>query len=101
LRSSLFRTFKKNVLSIAFDGWLYRSVTLSSMARAFGVSVPLLDKELSHFIATGRLTAKIDSVGDLVETNRADKRNAQYQEVVKKGDVLLNHIQKLVRVIGE
>lgn len=71
------------------------------MAGAFGIPAPLLDRELSHFIASGRLNAKIDKVGDLVETNRSDKRNTQYQEVIKKGDVLLNQIQKLVRVIGE
>ena len=72
---------------------------LSSMAASFGVSVSLLDGELSRFIASGRLNAKIDKVGDVIETSRPDKKNGQYQEVVKKGDVLLNQIQKLARVI--
>ncbi|RYG69128.1 hypothetical protein EON64_03490 [archaeon] len=77
----------------------YKSVMLSSMAASFGITVTLLDSELSRFIAAGRLNAKIDKVGDIVETRRPDKKNAQYHEIIKKGDVLLNHIQKLVRAI--
>jgi 26S proteasome regulatory subunit N7 len=77
----------------------YKSVMLSSMATAFDVPLILLDEELSKFIAAGRLNAKIDKVGDIVETSRPDKKNSKYQEVIKKGDTLLNHIQKLVRVI--
>lgn len=77
----------------------YRSVTLSSMANAFGITVTLLDSELSRFIASGRLNAKIDKAGDVIETSRPDQKNAQYQDVIKKGDSLLNQIQKLVRVV--
>jgi 26S proteasome regulatory subunit N7 len=77
----------------------YKSVMLSSMAKSFGISITLLDEELSRFIAAGRLCAKIDKVGDVIETSRPDKKNAQYQDVIKKGDALLNQIQKLVRAI--
>lgn len=77
----------------------YRSVMMSSMAESFGMSLDMLDKELSHFISAGRVNAKIDKVGDVVETNRPDKKNAQYQEIIKKGDALLNQVQKLGRVV--
>jgi len=77
----------------------YRSVQLQSMADAFGVSVEFLDKELSRFIASGRLHCKIDKVGGVVETNRPDAKNALYQTTMKQGDLLLNRIQKLARVI--
>lgn len=77
----------------------YRSVMMSSMAESFGMSLEMLDKELSHFISAGRVNAKIDKVGDVVETNRPDKKNAQYQEIIKKGDTLLNQVQKLARVV--
>jgi 26S proteasome regulatory subunit N7 len=77
----------------------YKSVMLSSMAKAFGVSIDLMDRELSRFIAVGRLNAKIDKVGDIIETTRPDKKNHQYQEAIKKGDALLNQIQKLARVV--
>jgi len=77
----------------------YKSVTLSSMAESFGVSVRFIDQELSKFIAEGRLNAKIDKYGGVIETNRPDKKNAQYQLVIKQGDALLNRIQKLSRVV--
>jgi len=78
----------------------YRSLTLQYMADAFGVSVQFIDKELSRFIAAGKLNCKIDKVGGIVETNRPDSKNYQYQAVIKQGDALLNRIQKLSRVIN-
>merc|ERR1711894_828256 len=78
----------------------YRSLTLEYMANAFGVSTQFIDHELSRFIAAGRLHCKIDKVGGIVETNRPDSKNYQYQETIKKGDILLNRIQKLSRVIN-
>lgn len=57
-------------------------------------------RELSTFIAAGRLHCKIDRVGGIVETNRPDLRNAQFNAVVKHGDLLLNRVQKLSRVIN-
>ena len=63
----------------------YRSLTLQSMAESFGVSVEYIDKELSRFIAAGKLNCKIDKVHNIVETNRPDSKNAQYQSAIKKG----------------
>jgi len=77
----------------------YRSVQITSMADAFGVSVDFLDRELSRFIASGRIHCKVDKVGGIVETNRPDAKNALYQATIKQGDLLLNRIQKLARVI--
>ena len=45
-------------------------MTIDSMAESFGVSVQFLDAELSNFIVSGRLNAKIDTVEGVVETNR-------------------------------
>jgi len=77
----------------------YSSVQLQSMADQFGVTVHFLDKELSQLIATGRLNCKIDKVDGIVETNRHDIKSALYQQSLKQGDLLLNRIQKLARVI--
>lgn len=77
----------------------YRSVQIESMAQAFGVSVQFIDKELSRFIAAGRLHCKIDKVSGIVETNRPDAKNAQYQSTIKQGDQLLNRVQKLARLV--
>lgn len=75
----------------------YKSVTLDSMASSFGVGPDYLDLQLSRFIAAGRLTAKIDKYGGVVETNRPDLKNAQYREMIQKGDGILNRIAKLAR----
>eukprot|EP00635_Sarcinochrysidales_sp_CCMP3193_P009868 CAMPEP_0118904976 /NCGR_PEP_ID=MMETSP1166-20130328/9215_1 /TAXON_ID=1104430 /ORGANISM="Chrysoreinhardia sp, Strain CCMP3193" /LENGTH=404 /DNA_ID=CAMNT_0006844245 /DNA_START=6 /DNA_END=1220 /DNA_ORIENTATION=+ len=78
----------------------YKSVTLEAMANKFGVSLEFLDKELAHFVSCGRLTCKIDKVMQVVHTTRADHNSAQYQNIIKHGDLLLNHIQKLARVVS-
>ncbi|XP_033647483.1 26S proteasome non-ATPase regulatory subunit 6-like [Asterias rubens] len=78
----------------------YQSLTLQYMADAFGVSIDFIDQELSRFIAAGRLHCKIDKVGGIVETNRPDSKNYQYQATIKQGDILLNRVQKLSRVIN-
>ena len=56
--------------------------------------------KILRFIASGRLHAKIDKVGGIVITNRPDVKNAQYQNCIKQGDLLLNRVQKLSRVIN-
>ena len=78
----------------------YKSVKIASMADAFGVSVDFIDGELFRFISMGRLNAKIDKTAGVIETNRPDAKNAQYQDVIKHGDALLNRIQQLARVLN-
>ena len=48
----------------------YKSVTLQSMADAFGISVDFMDEEVADFIVDGRLPAKIDKVAGVIETKR-------------------------------
>lgn len=78
----------------------YRSVTLESMAKSFGVSADFIDGELSHFISAKRINCKIDKVAGIVMTNRPDTKNAQYQATIKQGDITLNQLQKLSQVIN-
>ena len=78
----------------------YRSLTLKYMSEAFNVTEEYMDKELSRFIADGRLHCRIDKVRGIVITNRPDSKNAQYQSTIKQGDILLNRVQKLSRVIN-
>jgi 26S proteasome regulatory subunit N7 len=77
----------------------YQSVTLQAMAYAFGVSTEFIDHHASRYIAANRLSAKIDKYGGVIVTNRPDLKNAQYREMIQKGDLLLNRIQKLARVV--
>ncbi|TNY20007.1 proteasome 26S subunit [Rhodotorula diobovata] len=78
----------------------YRSVTLESLAAAFGVSKEWLDADLARFIAAGRLSCTIDRVSGIVETHRPDAKNARYAAVIKQGDAVLTSVQRLSRVIG-
>jgi 26S proteasome regulatory subunit N7 len=78
----------------------YKSVTIEMMAEAFGVTSEFIEEELSSFITAGKLNCKIDRINKYVESNRLDDpRNALYSKIIKQGDLLLNRIQKLSRVI--
>lgn len=94
--------FLREMRAKAYEQFLasYKSVHLSHMASAFGVSVPFMDHELARFIASKRLSAKIDKVAGVVETNRPDLVNQKYQTVIAQGDLLLTRVQKLARAVN-
>jgi len=94
------RHFLRQARGVAYAQFLesYKSVRIDAMAAAFGVSPAFLDSELCTFIARGTLSAKIDQVAGIVETDRPDTTSALYQELVKHGDLLLNRLQKLNRL---
>jgi len=77
----------------------YRSLTVESLSAALGVSREFVDSDLSRYIAAGRIHATIDKVHGIVETNRPDAKSAQYETVVKQGDILLNKVQRLSKVL--
>ncbi|GBF97604.1 26S proteasome non-ATPase regulatory subunit 6 [Raphidocelis subcapitata] len=95
------RWYMREARLVAYSQFLesYKSVTLASMAAAFDVSTKFLDQELADFIVAGRLGAKIDGVAGVAEGRRPDARNAAYGDVIRRGDLLLNRIQKLSRVV--
>ncbi|KAJ8507309.1 hypothetical protein ONZ45_g10317 [Pleurotus djamor] len=65
------------------------TLTLDSLAAAFGVSIDFVDSELSRFIASGRLHCTIDKVHGIVETTRPALKTAQYETLIRQGDGLL------------
>jgi len=93
--------FLRGVRLRAYSQFLesYRSVTLASMAKEFGVGIDFLDGELASYIAAGKLNCKIDRVGGIVHIERTHSKNRDYQRILKQGDVLLNRIQRLSRII--
>jgi len=97
-----YKYYTREMRILAYNQQLkaYNSMSLEYMAEAFGVSVKFIDRELANFITAGRIHAKIDKVNGIIETNRPDAKNRQYQDVIKKGDLLLNRVQKLSRVIN-
>lgn len=102
---------------IAFAQYLvsYRTVQLSMMAQAFGISEEFLIRELEALITNGRLACRIDAVsrnvvvthsGQLSQTLRHQtidgatslmSKQQQYQAVLKSGDAVLARLQKLVK----
>lgn len=95
------RFFIREIRVVVYKQFLesYKSVTIDAMASEFGVSPAFLDREIGHFIAAGRLNAKIDKVNGKIQSNRPDEVNGLYQSTIKQGDALLNSLQKLARVI--
>jgi 26S proteasome regulatory subunit N7 len=77
----------------------YKTVKLQSMANEFGVSTRFMDQELSALISARRLPCKIDKVAGVIETDLTNFRNNSYKATLKRGDHLLNQIQKLSRAI--
>lgn len=96
-----FRYILREGRVVAYSQFLesYKSVTLDSMAASFGVSADFIDREVSMFIAAGRLNCKIDKVAGLLETNRPNVKNALYLQTIKSGDLVLNRLQRLGRIV--
>ena len=95
------RYFVRETRVIIYSQFLesYKTVKLESMASEFGVSVDFIDRELAELIGARRLPCKIDKVVGIIETDPSDERNKLYKGTLKKGDHLLNQIQKLSRAI--
>ena len=74
----------------------------STLRRLFGEThiryrrLILLHRDLARFIAAGRIPCTIDRVNGkgVIETNRPDDKNKQYQDVVRQGDQLITKLQK-------
>nr|QBH73996.1 26S proteasome non-ATPase regulatory subunit [Brunneria borealis] len=84
----------------------YRSISLQKMASSFGVTSQFIEEEISQLTAAGRLHCKIDAVnaailsyynGDISESSC--EKGLLYQNIIKRGDYLLNRLNKLARVI--
>lgn len=84
------------------------------MAQSFGVTAEFIEREVSKLASSGRLQCKIDSVARTVVTSAhlSDEamrikdatdmdmdRSILYKTTVKRGDILLNRLKKLARVM--
>ncbi|PIO63651.1 PCI domain protein [Teladorsagia circumcincta] len=97
-----FNYYSRGMRLRAYEQFLtpYKTVRIDMMARDFGVSRAFIDKELHRLIAAGQLHCRIDAVRGVIEMNHPDSKNYLYKAVIKDGDILLNRIQKLARVIN-
>jgi 26S proteasome regulatory subunit N7 len=81
----------------------YSSLTLERMCRSFDVSEAFMDRDLSKFIASGRLSCTIDKVAGVVATNKlaTKDKGVVYEQVIKQGDILLSGESKAQKSIPE
>ena len=93
--------YAKEMRLVAYRQYLeaFKSVTIENMAQAFGISNEFLDVELSNFIYIGKLNCKIDKVSGVIESNRSNSKVTLFNSTIKKGDALLNRVQKLARAL--
>lgn len=91
----------REVRVLAFQQFLdsYSSVTLASMASAFRLPVAVLDQMLSTLTSNERLSCKMDRVTGSIKTYRGSSTNFDYHKAIKNGDLLLNRLQKLSRLV--
>lgn len=75
----------------------YRSVTVTSMATLFEVSPLFIEKEIAHFINSGRLLCLIDSVDGVIEMTSPETKSTALNQLLKDGDVLTSRVQKLTQ----
>jgi 26S proteasome regulatory subunit N7 len=70
------------------------------MAASFGVTKDYLEQQLFTFISSGLLSCRIDGCQGVVEMAQTDHKNQLYKKLLHDGDILLNRVQKLSRVIN-
>ncbi|OII71588.1 PCI domain-containing protein [Cryptosporidium andersoni] len=95
------RYYLRNIRLRAYKQYLepFESVTLSEMSKSFGLSTNFLEDDIVSFISSSKLPCKIDKVRGIILCNTADEKLSTYNEIIHKGDTLLNRLQKLSRVI--
>eukprot|EP01071_Lankesteria_metandrocarpae_P007063 Lankesteria_metandrocarpae@DN4564_c0_g1_i1.p2 len=93
--------FVRNIRLRAYKQFLapYKSVTLTSMSVAFALPASFIEEDVASFIASSRLSSRIDKVNGVIESDLADEKDTVYNQILKEGDQLLNRLQKLSRVI--
>uniref|UniRef100_A0A915NQJ0 26S proteasome non-ATPase regulatory subunit 6 n=1 Tax=Meloidogyne floridensis TaxID=298350 RepID=A0A915NQJ0_9BILA len=96
------RYFTRTLRIKAYQQFLtpYKTVSLDVMAKSFGVSKEYLDQQLFNFISSGKLSCRIDACKGIIETAQTDQKNLFYKKVIHDGDILLNKVQKLSRIIN-
>ncbi len=69
------------------------------MAESFGVSYKFIEKEMFNFIAQGKISAKIDSVSNIIECTQNEPTVDLYHRTVRESDILINKIHKLSKLL--
>ena len=77
----------------------FSSITIASMASNFGVSEEFLETDVADYIANGKLTCKIDRVSRVIVHESTASTDPWYIKTLKHGDILLEKMQRLSKII--
>ena len=99
---NVYQIYVDDIRAIAYSQLLesYSSLSLDYMADLFGVAPEFMDEEISYYIGRDKLSCKINKVTRTINTTEPNLRNQQYNEVLREGDHLLSHLQKLARKVN-
>lgn len=97
-----YKFYVREMKAKAYDQLLstYISVKISYMADQFGVSTDYIENEVSKLVADKKLNYKIDKINNTIINTMKKDKGEPFQAVIRHGDLLLNRIQKLSRVIN-
>lgn len=68
------------------------------MAKDFRVSKEFIDDQLSELITRRKIRCQIDRVNGVIDSSKGDEKMEKYQEIIKKGDYLIERMHKLMRI---
>ncbi|KAJ1609344.1 60S ribosomal protein L37 [Cryptosporidium canis] len=77
----------------------YESVSIQNMAESFGISQRFLEKDIVTFISSSKISCTIDKVKQVIICSRKEDKMDHYSQLLQKGDILLNRLQRLSRII--
>ncbi|CUE70239.1 Hypothetical protein, putative [Bodo saltans] len=76
----------------------YVTLSLPSMAQAFGISVPQLERELRSLIESGKLNCRIDTAAQLLRHKETDARLATFKALTEVGKRTVHERLMVARV---
>jgi hypothetical protein len=76
----------------------YVTLSLPSMADAFGISVPQLERELRALIESGKLGCRIDTAAQLLRHKETDARLATFKAVTEVGERAVHERLMVARI---
>ncbi len=75
----------------------YDNVNVSRMAGVFGVPDDVMERTISKYIAKGGIEARVDGLRGVVATRFRDERAKTYQEMLRAGDDIAEHLNKVLK----
>jgi len=74
----------------------FTSVKLGSMATAFNMEVPALEKQLHGLIAESKIQARIDSHSKVLHSRHADQRSETFEQALSVGQRYVRDARSLL-----